>query len=77
MNGADAASRGGFRDSKDASELLLRLTETYQRRYLCRRNEAGSVNAASLAPLVRTHLQKNYSGWKRRHLLPLSFKIHR
>ena len=74
MNGADAASRGGFRDSKDASELLLRLAETYQRRYLCRLNEAGAVKAASLAPLVRTHLQNKVKRLEEEALVTVKFQ---
>lgn len=58
MNGADAESRGGFRDACDASELLTRLTETYQRRYFHRSSEALQSRTGSLAPRVRAHLQK-------------------
>ena len=58
LNGADAASRGGFRDSADASELLTRMTETYQRRFLSRCRESVQAVDGALAPRVRQHLHK-------------------
>ena len=57
MNGADAASRGGFRNSKNASELLQRLTEAYQRRHYTRLNEALKAAPGSIPPRVKAHLE--------------------
>ena len=58
LNGADAASRGGFRDANDASELLQAVTETYQRRYFRRKREAQAAAPGSIPPRVRAHLEK-------------------
>lgn len=74
MNGADAASRGGFRDAKDAAELLQRITETYQRRHLSRQNEAGRALFGSIQCRVRAHLDRKVSRLEEEALVTVKFQ---
>jgi len=74
LNGADAASRGGFRESKDASELLTRLSETYQKRFLTRLNEAVNAVEGSLPPRVLAHLNKKVQRLENESVVTVKFQ---
>ena len=74
LNGADAESRGGFRESSDASELLTRMTETCQRRFFSRRIESVKAVDGSLAPRVRAHLQKKVERLEAESIVTVKFQ---
>jgi hypothetical protein len=74
LNGADAASRGGFRGAKDASDLLLKLTEAYQRRQIRRANEAQNAVAGSIPPRVRRHLEQKLERFEAEAVVAVKFQ---
>jgi hypothetical protein len=74
LNGADAASRGGIRAAKDASDLLLRLTVTYQGRQFRRSSAALSAAPESIPPRVRKHLNQKVKCLELEGVLAVKFQ---